>query len=258
MSPFRRFVPIDGAELKAVLLALLLSGLFITLLGVVYQPSRRERVLNYMTVPAPLTPNKLRELEVPPIVAPVATFRVVPENLKHVDFKNHSYGVYALSNGAEIDLTLYRSELLLPDSLGWFALNDVYYKDVTGDGKAEAIVRLSHVKCDGSCDRAADLFYIYTMRNGRLTTIWQYETGSLAYGCGLKSFTVAGKQLVLELFGQCATQATEYPGTMKFVVKDLTFHLFEFNGQRFVKETSEFVPTGPMNVKGYEPAIRLF
>ena len=98
------------------------------------------------------------------------------------------------------------------DDSGWFNLEDVYYQDVTGDGSPEAIVRLLHLRCSGSCDGGADLFYIYSRRNGRLKNIWQYETGSYAYGCGLKSFSLRGKQVVLELTNGCTKEVVSYPG----------------------------------------------
>ena len=137
-------------------------------------------------------------------------------------------------------------------------LKDVYYRDVTGDRKAEAIAWLSHVQCHGPCDGGANIFYIYKVADGKLKPIWQYETGSYAYGCGLKSFTIAGKQLVLELFGNCPTESIGERGPSKFVVEDLTFILLEFDGQRFARQWTEFFDTPPNHVKNYEPAIRIF
>ncbi|HKG47599.1 MAG TPA: hypothetical protein VKB02_12770 [Pyrinomonadaceae bacterium] len=256
--PFTRFVPADRAELKAVLLALLFCGLFIGLLGVLYQPPRRKRVSNYMAFPTPTTPVRLLEPEPPRFGDLAEKSRAVPKNFRDVDFENHSFGFYRLSNGTEIELTLYMSALRLPDDLGWFSLKDVYYKDVTGDGTAEAIVRLSHVECDAASCEGADMFYIYTLRDGKLSTIWQYETGTRAYGCGLKSLTVVGKQLLLELFGRCPYQATENPRPSKFVVKDLTVILFAFDGRGFARESIQFFPTALTDVRNYEPPIRMF
>ena len=259
MNPFTRILPTDKAELKAVWFALVTCGLFIILFIVLTPPSRRiEKAPSYnLAMPAPMKPSKL--LEPAPLTATNSNeyFRRVPEHFKNFDFRNRSYGLYALAGGGTIDLTLSSSELLLPNKSGWFSLKDVYYKDVTGDAQAEAIVRLSHVTCGGSCDGGTDLFYIYGMRNGKLTTLWHYETGSLAYGCSLKSLTV-GKQLVLELFGDCPKPGTDDPGPAKFVVKDLTYKLFHFDGRRFRQEAIEFYSSPPTNVMNYEPSIRLF
>jgi hypothetical protein len=209
-------------------------------------------------MPTPITPSTLLETESEPSGDLLARYRVVPENFKHVDFRNRSYGSYAYPNAKEIALKLTQSEMQLPKNAGWFSLQDVFYKDFTGDGLPEALVRLSHVECGGSCDGGADLFYIYTQRNGQLKTLWQYETGSYAYGCGLRSFTVDHRQLVLELFGRCPKPAMEDPGPAKFLAKDLTFLLFKYDGQRFERSRIEYFETGTGNVKNYEPLIYIF
>jgi hypothetical protein len=262
MNPFTRNASTHSAELKAVVSAILISGLFIIFLTIVHPPTPGIRKVSHhnVTIPAPILPSELLEASqpLPPVGGAIETFRVVPENFKQFDFKNHSYGPYSFPNGREIDLTLHGSDLILPDRSGWFSLRDVYYTDVTGDRKAEAIVRLSHVKCGGACDGGADLFYIYSARNGKLKPIWRYETGSYGYGCGLKSFIVTNKQLVVELFGLCPKQATDYLGTSKFIVKDLTFILFEFDGRRFAQKSIEFFATSSASVKSYEPTIRIF
>ncbi len=259
MNPFTRLLPTDKAEQKAVWFALVTCGLFIILFSVLNPPSRRIKKASShdLAMPAPMNPSKLLEPEPLPATNSNEYFRRVPENFLNVDFRNRSYGLYALGDGKTIDLTLSSSELLLPNRSGWFSLKDVYYKDVTGDAQPEAIVRLSHVTCGGSCDGGTDLFYIYGMRYGKLTTLWHYETGSLAYGCSLKSLT-AGKQLVLELFGDCPKPGTNDPGPAKFVVKDLTYILFNFDGRRFRQEAIEFYPSPSTNVMNYEPSIRLF
>lgn len=259
MNPFTKIVPTDKAELKAVWFALLTCGLFIILFSVLNPPPRRTRKASShdLAMPAPMNPSKLLESERLPVKDSNERFRRIPENFKNFDFRNRSYGLYTFPDGKTIDLTLSVSELSIPNSSGWFSLKDVYYKDVTGDAQAEAIVRLSHVTCGGSCDGGADLFYIYGMRNGKLTTLWHYETGSRAYGCSLKSLTV-GKQLMLELFGRCPKPATDDPGPAKFVVQNLTLILFNFDGRRFRQEAIEVFSMPSTNVKNHESAIRLF
>jgi hypothetical protein len=141
---------------------------------------------------------------------------------------------------------------------GWFSLDDVYYADVTGDGAPEAIVRLSHVQCGGgSCDGGAALFYIYALRKNKLQRIWKYETGCLAYGCGLRSFSVLGTRIELEVFGRCPKQATDNPGPRKFVVEDLTQLVFRYNGKRFVRSKLKFVARPATDVGNYEAQIRI-
>ena len=140
---------------------------------------------------------------------------------------------------------------------GWFKLKDVYYEDLTGDKQAGAIVRLSHVACGVSCDGSADIFYIYTTRNGKLKNIWRYGTGSYAYGCGLKTFALGNKEIVLQLLASVRGRQWKIRPA-KFVVEDLTFIQFEFDGSRFVTKSIEYIPEPARNVKNYKPEIRIY
>ena len=186
---------------------------------------------------------------------------IVPQTFEHIDFKNYSYGHYKSSSGKRMKLTLKDGEHRYdyPDlDRGWFAFEDVYYTDVTGDQTPEAVVLLSHVQCGGgSCDGGAALIYIYAAHKGKLETLWQYETGSLAYGCGLKSFTVQGRQIIVETFGRCPHSAKDYPGSAKFVIENMTRSVFQFDGRRFTRRIVEFISGPARDVKNYKPEIRI-
>lgn len=256
MLPFSNPGPVNHSEKKALRYAAFFSVLFLVLLGVL-APVKRTRKHAVATILDPVPFTKPAEPSEPAFADPLEMYRVVPEKFSNVDFRNFSYGVYMTSEGKPINLTLTQSLKPLNES-GWVELKDVYYKDLTGDRQAEAIVRLSHVSCGVSCDGGADIFYVYTMRNGKLRKIWGYETGSYAYGCGLKSFTMGNKQMVLELFGRCARPSMEAPGPAKFVIEDFTFILFEFDGSRFITKTLEFIPDPARNVMNYKPEIRVY
>lgn len=253
MFPFTQLGPFDRSEKKALLFAFLFCALFIVLLSLSAPVKRIRRPLTILST-TPLT--KPFEPSVPSPADPLERFRVVPENFREVDFKNFWYGVYTISDGKTHDLTLADGQMW--DDSGWFNLQDVYYKDITGDGSAEAIVRLLRVRCSGSCDGGADLFYIYSVHNGKLKNLWRYETGSYADGCGLKSFTLGNKQIVMELFGRCTMPAIDYLTSGKFVVEDLTFMVLEFDGNRFITRTIEYIPEPSRNVKNYKPEIRIY
>ena len=259
MSPFTKILPTDKAELKAVLFALLVCCLFIGFVSVVNQGSRRIKKRGYaeLMIPPPMAPTKLLEPEAPPLRDFNERYRRVSKNFKNVDFKNRSYGVYAFPDGKTSDLRLEGGGLLLPNGADSFMLRDVYYTDLTGDKRPEAIVRLSHVAGGGNSWDTSDIFYIYTRCNGKLITLWQYETGSRTSGCSLKSLTVSN-QIVLELFGNCPKQESDRPRPAKFGMQDLTFLLFSFDGQRFQQQVREVVSTPATKVKSYEPAIHIF
>jgi len=207
MFPFTQIGPFDRREKKALLFAVVFCALFIGLLGLLAPVLRvRKKQLTLLSTTPLTTPFEPTE---PRFLDPLAQFRIVPVNFSKVDFENFSYGVYPSSDLKPFSLTLTGGKMW--DDSGWYELQDVYYKDVTGDGSPEAIVRVLHLRCHGSCDGGADLFYIFSRRNGKLKNIWQYETGSYAYGCGLKSFTLENNQLVLKLSGPCTKQVVSYP-----------------------------------------------
>lgn len=185
----------------------------------------------------------------------------VPQSFKDVDFKNHSYGRYRLWGRKRMNLRLEygRRNYEFPDcDKGWFSFDEVYYADVTKDKKPEAIVLLSHVSCGcGSCDGGAHMIYIYQVHQNKLRRLWQYETGSMAYGCGLKSLTIKGGNIAMEQFGRCPRPATDYPGSHKAFVADLTQLNFRFRGNRFVRTSMKYISVPEREVRNYQPAIRI-
>ena len=256
MLPFSGFDSFDRIERKALLYAALFSCLFIVFLAVMRpHPSQLTLSTNDFTLPPPTY--KVNEPELSSMDS-FAKFRVRPEHFDQIDFTNHSYGPYTSANGKKLDLRLDHGLLELPNRSGWFELRDVYYTDMTGDSREEAIVWLSHETCSPACDGGTSLFYIYTERNGKLKPIWQYETGNYADGCGLQSFTAGGTQVVLELFGLCGEMGVVNPSPPKFIFKHLTFILFEFDGHRFKRKSTEFFDSSPQDVTNYEPGIRIY
>jgi len=257
MLPFSGYGPIDSTERKALLCAALFSCLFIVVLGVARPRHRIQRTLTTdIGVPTP-APYRVHESE-PTYVRSLERFRVRPEQFEQVDFTNYSYGLHTLSNGKKVDLNLRHGLLELQKDSGWFELKDVYYADMTGDSREEAIVWLTHETCNPSCDGGADLFYIYTESNGKLKRIWQYETGSRENECGLKSFILSEKQIVLELFGDCTQPAMNDSDHTKFVVQGSTSIRLEFDGWRFAQKSIDYFVTPPRNVRSYQPNIHIY
>jgi hypothetical protein len=180
-------------------------------------------------------------------------FRAIPESFKQVDFKNFSYPYMRKFN---IILKSGEQEI---DEVGgeWFSFKDAYYVDLTNDGKPEAIIILWHVACGGSCDGGTALFYIYASHQNKLKLLWRYETGSTAYGCGLKSITVKNRKITMELFGHCFNGEDESSAKGKFLIKDETRLTFRFNGRKFVEEEKKYISTPERDVKGYNPEISI-
>jgi hypothetical protein len=180
------------------------------------------------------------------------------DNFHGIDFKNRSYP-YRFSWGKRINVPLKngRYEYDFRTERGWFELSNVYVINLTNDGRPEAIVMLSHVACGVSCDGGSALFYIYSFDSHRLRPLWQFETGDLAYGCGLKSFTAKRSTLTVELFGRCSQRNRTESSTGKFQIKDLTRVTLKTNGSRFVVRKRQFVSVPERSVLNYEPQINV-
>ena len=192
-------------------------------------------------------------------------FKNVPDELKRADFKNFTYqaggyGTIRLKNGSfesgENDKPS-RGNLSLD-------LNDIYYTDLTGDDVKEAIVNLYAVRCGGSCDGGAALFFIYTVRQKKPKLIWSLEFGPKAYGCSLKSLTIKNKRIYLESFRKCdlnnnALEPSDELGTglNKFETKNASRYIFEFNGRKFVQKEKIFEDTPVIDRLNYQPEINI-
>jgi hypothetical protein len=217
-------------------------------------------VSNHNVSNSPSTPNdasKVEQTKQSELETQNERFKIVPEDFKQIDFKNFSYP-YKFSYGRKINIALKNGEYEydIANDRGWFSLSDAYYVDLTDDGSPEAIVILWHVSCGASCDGGAGLFYIYTAHQNKLKSLWQYETGSLAYGCGLKSFTVKNRKMTMELFGRCFDETEESLGG-KFQVRDTTRLIFGFNGRKFVEEEKEIISAPERSVLNYQPEISI-
>ena len=206
-------------------------------------------------IPVPLDCPKAKQPKTAPDIN--EKFRLVPANFINLDFKNRSFGPARLASGKFIELTLTHSdyEYNVDGDQGWFHLRDIFFADVTGDNYPEAIVWLWHVQCPASCDGGSSLFYVYTIGEHGLERIWEYETGSYAYLCGLKTITVMNKQIAVQMFGRCGQNASEVYGAPIFRVADRTILNFRFNGERFVKSETQFIVSPPTDLEKYEPQI---
>jgi len=185
-------------------------------------------------------------------------YKVIPDAFKGIDFKNRSYP-YEFSRGKSVAVPLKNGEheYDFEDDRGWFSFSEAYYIDLTGDGSPEAIVMLWHVSCGASCDGGAALIYVYAVQKNRLKQLWQYETGSLGYGDGLKSFAVKDRKIIIELFGRFFDKTKEPRANFKFDAKGYTRLTFAFNGRSFVEEKREKFLTPERDVNNYSPETRI-
>ena len=186
----------------------------------------------------------------------------VPPEFKSVDFRNFTYP--SSLRGSSITLKDGDHEYEDPVSGGdRYHLQDVNYADVTGDGKKEAVVNVVRVICGGSCDGGSHLFYIYSAQQNRPRLLWRIESGSVAYGCGLKSFIVNRSTITLEAFRKCHLKSVflaseSNPKELgKFQAIGLTRFIFGFDGKNFVLKKREVSASVETDAKNYSPEIRV-
>lgn len=192
-----------------------------------------------------------------------AVEREAPIAFREIDFKNHAYRV-----DRKWTIRLKYGRYVHPNPEGGggdtFYIQDIYYADLTGDGKEEAIVDLLQVSCGASCDGGSHLFYIFSNRGKRPKLVWRIRTGCLAYSCGLKSLIVEGSNIILETFRACklvGSSLEEVYGPdgdeAKFIANKYTQFRFQFRQRRFRLRSRQVFPNPQDDVKNYSSTISI-
>jgi hypothetical protein len=173
----------------------------------------------------------------------------VPPEFSGIDFRNHTYPTSFTQDWLKSRTTLIDGSYEYADRkeviFGTLDFRDVDYADLDGDGKKEAIVQLIQVGCGASCDGGAILFYFYAIRRGKLTLLQRISTGSLAYGCGLKSFTLGKETLTVEVFRECSYNGGTFISKQqfsKFEAHEFTRFTFEVIRGKFALKKREVLP----------------
>lgn len=175
-------------------------------------------------------------------------FRQKPNEFKSADFENFAYNFGRLKDG-ELERNQTKNRL---DGSEQYYFKDVFYIDLIGDAKKEAVVFIVRVSCGGSCDGGAYYVYFYSSDNGKPQLIDTLKTGSYAYGCSLKSFTIKDKKIIVEQFGRCLKDMVNQPNGLyacKFCVKDEVHSVFSINKNELKRESANIFETKPVIVK---------
>lgn len=185
-----------------------------------------------------------------------------PTAFRGIDFKNLSYPISWSKERVPLKDGKRKYYEHKDFGSGWFDLDNIYYVDVTGDGREEAVVQLHAVQCGASCDGGAHLFNFYMINRSKLRLLWRFETGSLGYGCGLKSFDLKKRRLTLEVFNTCnfkgAALEPRYESGHsggKFHAESVTRFTFEFQGRKSVLRKREVFPSREEELRGHRSKI---
>lgn len=145
----------------------------------IIQPSPTVNNTNANTfVPIPRETSEIDEAERIRLEKLNETFRSVPDEFKKVDFENFSYPYKFSYNQRKLSISLKKGGNYVYDfeyDRGWFDFYDVFFVDLTGDDKKEAIAMLWHISCGASCDGGSGLFYVYSIQNSKPNLLWQLK-----------------------------------------------------------------------------------
>lgn len=158
--------------------------------------------------------------------------------IEDVDFRNFSYSSTDFEN-KEYKFTLTNGEKpygKVDDSS--YRLRSVQYKDLTKDGKNEAVVNL-YV---GLAVSSTSAIFIYTLESEQPKRLWYFYSGTFANG-GLKDIYVKENNLIAEFFGNTKfdenkrefvfPEIYKYPET-ECCPKKFTKLKFEWRGEKFI------------------------
>lgn len=184
-----------------------------------------------------------------PIYSDADTLSVDFKNFAYADFGLNLQKFFTLKNG------FYSSTNPKTKEFRSFQFRKVYYFDITGDRKTEAIVHLLADSCD-SCDEKS-VFYAFSAVDKKPLEVFRILTGS-GDKCGLKSVSFNFTEITLEVFGDCELKNGVFTKTQNPPKSDvLTKFLFEFGEREFAfksKVTSDFPLKDAANVR---PQIKI-
>lgn len=174
-------------------------------------------------------------------------FRQAPDEFKSVDFKNFNYVFGRLKDG-EFEHSEFKNPPYFDEQ---YYLEDVFYVDLMGNAKKEAVVLIYRISCGGSCDGGADNVYFYSSHNGKPQLIDILETGSNSGGCSLKSLIIKDKKINVEQFGRCLKDSkfdSESTNVCKFCTKDETQSVYSIDKNGLKHQSANVGETEVVNV----------
>lgn len=188
-------------------------------------------------------------------------FRIIPDEFKQMDFRDFAYPLWGTNRTIKLNEGEFESPYDTKNCDNHFGgLNDVFYVDLDGDKRAEALVDVNYVSCGcGSCDGGSHLLYAYRLDHGKAKLFWTYSTGSYGYGGGLKSLIIRPSIITVEEFGikHCSREEEKTDPTCgsKFQAKNIIRTRFVFSGKTFVRRSKEITKTGDLSVMNYRVKI---
>jgi hypothetical protein len=137
-----------------------------------------------------------------------------------------------------------------------YSLGEIFYLDLNGDNKKEAVVFLHSLSCGGSCSGGESTVYFFDAGNPKPAQLAAIDTGCASCGCDLKSFSIANKEIRIEQFG-CADHKGSKGLECKFCIEDRTITTYRFRGNKLHKISTQTVDTDMVDVMNYSAEISI-
>lgn len=135
-----------------------------------------------------------------------------------------------------------------------YQFRKVYYFDVTGDDKKEAVVHLLADSCE-DCETRS-IFYLFSAKDKKLQEVWKVFTGAGAK-CGLKDVSFNRAEIVLETFGNCTFKDSSIIEDPLLKKSDVSTKFdFYFKDGAFNQESKENLPFKESEIINYRTKIQ--
>ena len=141
---------------------------------------------------------------------------------------------------------------------GMVDFDKVYYLDLTGDQRKDALIVLLEYDCGMGCGASKSYhFYIYSLDKNKPRYVWDYNSNEVGYEGGMKSFVTENEKIVIEEYGKGTKAEQQQSGSPGYMSKNIDRRTFNFNGVSFKLKTKEFIETDYINVFNFQPDIKI-
>lgn len=170
------------------------------------------------------------------------------KNFSFPDFNSKNQKKFTLKNGISQNLKAKSGEATI------YRFRKVFFFDVTGDEKTEAIVHIFASACEDCAPQS--IFYLYSNEKNQPKEIWKIALGTQEK-CGLKDVLFDKAQVVLEVFGDCELNGWNIAKnlTSKKTAVSTRF-TFDYQNKEFLQISKEFFPFSENEIQTYRSQLK--
>lgn len=181
-------------------------------------------------------------------IADAESLAVDFKNFSFPDFNSKDQRNFTLKNGIFKNLKAKSGETTI------YRFRKVFYFDVTGDKKTEAIVHIFASACEDCAPQS--IFYLYSNEKNQPQEIWKIAFGTQEK-CGLKDVLFDKAQVVLEVFGDCELNGWKIAQNLTSKKNAVsTRFTFDYQNKEFFQISKEFFPFSENEIQTYRSQLK--